>query len=751
MKFCAADAGILTFLATLFTSISPIFAQSPVNDTLAVKAGERQLPIDFEHVAKQLTSLSKPTIALPQQNADSLSKRLGDRLKKDLKGTHGHVDLSYAYGLNTVFIDTSRSIGTIMRTSGDFSTSVLSLPLQLSFNYSSLKVPLGTNNYFRISLDRTRTIEQQKQKLTASIADLEAQQQKLDQKRAELNGIMGYMEVCLDALRRRAEWEARKRGANAGGLSAGIADSLRVRAPDSASLQNPIDYQYYYDSLQTIYHRALSIKQSYDSLTTTIASSKEKLTSSLGQLSGADIPSKAPGKIAFLRDLRTLDIGLSYPKTTGLSSQNVPIKGLNVAIQHESYYLSVATGLTLNNIMLSTNEVQNQLNYSQNVFNNFDFQQLKKNGWITAIKTGFGTPDGTHAFVGFNYITNTKFLDAAALAQSGAAYDPAASLELDLRYTPKFIKGSALDLVYGKTSANAQLDTATARGVFPSLFSSYPSHVFLGRYAQNLQWLRSDFSATYRRLDAFANTSTFGTMQPNNERLELKTNHRISKFVKLSLLYRMDATLRSISGMNMLRLNMAGLTLSGAYSRYLSYAVFFNDVFYTLRMPNAAGASKGTNYLIGLNLGSNYETGRATANTTLAYNEYLLTDTSGLNKYSQFGLSQSFAEKRYSVAVSYDYFYRSVDGVGSGTSVFGLSGKYLMQKCRLSAGLKLANGSMSAPSLGGHLEGLWSAAKFLDVTMRAERFVLGDFYRNYYRAQYEQFPYLITIQTTFKI
>lgn len=749
MKICSADAGILTFLATLFTSISPILAQSPVKDSLAAKAKDYQLPIDFEHVAKQLTSLSKP--AITPKNADSLPEKLAKKLQKDVLETHGHVDLSYAYGLNTVFIDTSRSVGTILRTSGDFSTSLLGMPFQLSFNYSTLKVPLGTNNYFRISLDRGRMIEQQKQKLTSSLADLDLEQEQLTKKRAELDGLMGYMEVCLDALKRKAEWEAKKRKSNLTHYSSAASDSIRARAPDSTSLKEQIDYQYYYDSLNTIYRKAQQIKTSYDSISTQIASKKEILNSSLGQLSGSDLPGKATGKIAFLRDIRTLDLGLTYPNTTGMSSQNVPIKGLNVAIQRRKYYLSVATGLTLNNIMLSTNEVQNQLNYNQNVFNNFDFQQLKKNGWLTAVKTGYGTPEGTHAFVGFNYITNTRFLGPADLAQTTPAYDPAASVELDLRYAPKCIRGSAFDLVYGKTSTNSQLDTVASRGVFSSLFSAYPSHVFLGRYTQNIQPLKSDFTATYRRLDAFANTSTFGTMQPNNERLELKTNHRISKFIKLSLLYRMDATLRMISGMNNLRLNMSGVTVSGAYTSYLSYSVFFNHVHHTLRVPDTEITLKGNNYLAGLNLSSNYTAGRAKANTMLAYNDYLLTDTATVNKYTQFGLNQSFAEKDYSVSVSYDYFYRQVDGVRSGTSVFGVAGKYVMKKMRWSAGLKLANSSLSAPTLGGHLETQWAAAKFLDVTIRAERFVLGDFYRNYYRAQYQQFPYLITIQTRFKI
>lgn len=90
MKPRSAFAGILTLLATLFTITSPVFAQS-INDTLAKKKQETSIPFDFESVAKRLSSLSEPSIDVPEQ--DSLSKRLRTKIKKDILGTHGRLDL----------------------------------------------------------------------------------------------------------------------------------------------------------------------------------------------------------------------------------------------------------------------------------------------------------------------------------------------------------------------------------------------------------------------------------------------------------------------------------------------------------------------------------------------------------------------------------------------------------------------------------------------------------------------------------
>jgi CRISPR/Cas system CMR-associated protein Cmr5 small subunit len=770
MKTCSVIAGILTFIATLITSITPIFAQSNLNDTLKLTKSKRiHQKFDFESVAKRLTGLSKPVITIPQK--DSLSKRIQTKVIQDLHNTHGHIDLGYAYGLNTVFVDTSRSIGSIFKTSGDFSSAIIGLPVNISFNYSTLRVPLGTNNYFRISLDKNRLIEQQKQKVTASIANIEEQQVSLTKKQAELTGLLGYVEVYLDQLKRLAEHEAENRiKTNTGKLTDTLTSSKSLLSDSIAGikeknqnkvnfkkldLNDSLDYKLYRDSILKIYNRINELKNGLDSISTKLSTSKEMLTSYQSQLNAPDLKSpnlngSSISKTSLLQSIQTFDLGLTYPKTTAMSGQNVPIKGVHAEIQLRKYYLSVASGLTLNNLMLSTNEIQNKLNYNQNVFNNFDFQQIMNNGWLTTIKTGYGTLDGTHAFVGFNYLTNTRFLNpAGTLTQTD--YDPAASFELDFRYVATFLKGSAFDLVYGKTSLNKRLDTVTDMGVFQSVFSGYHSNLLLAKYSQSLPKFRTDFSVSYRRIDPYVNTTQFGMMQPNNQRIEFKTNHRVAKFMKLGLLYKLEETLKALSGSNDLRLSVAGVNFSGNYTSLLNYSFFVNHIHHRMRLPQLTEVQKGNNYLVGSTLASSYELGNAKASTSIAYNDYLISDTTSLNKYTQFGLIQSLSDKRYLVSLSYDYFYRSIDGLTTGTNVFGLSGNYKFKKLKIGAGLKLASDFLNANSMGGHFEVQWAAYKFLDVSIRAERFVLGDFYRNYYRTQYENFPYLMTLQTRFKI
>ncbi|TSJ41866.1 hypothetical protein [Fluviicola chungangensis] len=640
-----------------------------------------------------------------------------------------------------------------------------------------MRVPLGANNYFRLCLDKDRLIQQQKERLTGSISTIEKQQEFLTKKRADVQGLMGYVEVYLDALKRKAESEIEQQRQRIQSEANRKADSTyrsgmnRIESDtigrythitDSLTQVNfnreiPIDYTINsytesYDSIMKIYRQITELQNRIDSISGKLEANKGFLESKLGSLNTPETNvNQLKGDFNLLQTIQKLELGLTYPKSTGLSNQNVPIKGFHVELQKGPIYLSVASGLTLNNVMLSTNEIQNKLNYNHNVFNNFDFQQILNNGWLTLIKTGYGTPEGTHAFIGFNYLTNTRFTNPSGSDPTEKKYDPAAAFELDLKVVPNFLRGSSFELVYGKTSRNRQLDSLSTKGVFESVFSYYQSHVLLTRYTQQISKLRSEFTLSYRRMDPYVNTTTYGMMQPNNQRIEMLTTHRVAKFMKVGLNYRFEESLRSIAGMNTIRLHVAGGSVSGSYTQYFNYSFFVNHVNHEIGKPYTSELQRGRNYLVGLSMNGNYEVGHSKASTSLSYNDYLLTDTARVGKFTQFGFVQTFLEKRYSLSASYDYFFQHTDSLKTGMSVFGLGGKYSFKKLKIGASLKFASDFNLLTSVGGTLEATWQVHRLLDVSFKAERFVLGNFYRSFYRSNYEQFPYLFTLQTRFKI
>lgn len=717
---------------------------------------------DFNKISKELLNIEKNNNSnnLDEDSLLQMGSNLWTNTKNDFKNIHGRIDLNYSYGLNTVFTDTTRGIASIIGSSGNIQSGVLGLPIMISYNYSTLKVPLGANNYFRISFDKQKYLDNQKAKLDKQISSVLDVEEKLKNNKARISNVQGQTEVYLDMLKRSLEKEARlmaqeQKEIIKDSISDNIESTTNSSQERSDSVQQKRDdaqrnidnYKKEYDSIMTIYHKILSVQKSCDSLINKYERYNEKLTGYKERLKDPSLPLNGEhsfDKLDFVNSIQKVDIGLTYPKTTALSDQNTAIKGIGTEFQYKNYYLALSAGLTMNNVMLSTNEINNQLNYNQNVFNQFDFQKVKDNGVLTSVKTGWGTPETTHALIGFNYLTNTRFFGVSNTIDS--PYDPAASVELDLRYVPLIYSGGILDVVYGKTSANNDLDSLINSDVFGSLFSNYQSNILMIKYAQYVSKIRSDFSVQYRSIDPKANTTVYGMMQPGNRRIAFESRHKILPYLKFGTTYKID---ESYGTERFLNLQSTGINVSGNYKEFLTYSTMVNYVMYSAE--NESGdIIKGTSYLTGINLQSDYKVQKLKALIGFNFNDYLISDTSKSVKYTQFGIIKAIGGRNWSSSLNYDYFFQTDKGFETGTNVFGIGGEYIMEDLKFDGGISISTNDNSNTSLGGYLEMRWIITKFFDLTVRGERFVMGDFYRSYYRTLYERLPYLFTINAGFK-
>jgi len=713
---------------------------------------------DYDKVSDDLLSISSYS---PEDeiSSDSLSKfgaTLWANTKNDIKNIHGKIDLNYSYGLNTIFTDTTRGIASVISSSGNMESDVLGLPIKISYNYSTLKMPLGANNFFRISFDKQKYIDNQKAKIEKQLSGIFDVEEKLKNNKAKLSNIQGQSEIFIDMLKRRLEQEARRLAneqkkefkdslnGNASTLTEDHRDSIQ-QIKDKA--QSNIDfYKNEYDKIIILYDKIISVQKACDNLIDKYKGHKEKLNGYKERLNDPSLPPSGEhsfDKLNFVNSIQKIDIGLTYPKTTSLSDQNTAIKGIGTEFQYKNYYLSLSAGLTMNNVMLSTNEINNQLNYNQNVFNQFDFQKVKDNGVLTSVKTGWGTPETTHVLIGFNYLTNTGFL---GISNNIDSYDPAASVELDLRYVPKFYNGGVLDVVYGKTSANNDIDSLINLDVFGSLFSRYRSNVVMLKYGQYVSKIRSNFSIQYRSIDPKANTSVYGMMQPGNRRIAFESRHKVLSYLKFGTTYKVDESYGTDYDLN---LHTTGVNISGNYKEYLTYSAIVNYVVYSAE-KETGGILKGTSYLMGFTLQTDYKIEKLKTFVGLNFNDYLISDITNIVKYTQFGLIKGIRDKNWSASLKYDYFFQTTEGFATGTSVIGLGGKYLLRDFKFDGGFSIAINDQSNVSIGWYLETDWNISKHFDLSLRAERFVMGDFYRSYYRTLYERLPYLFSINAGFK-
>jgi len=189
---------ILFLACALFVPVSSCFAQqdSVKTDVDTVKKQE----------ASSLSIPSAPTISSVSANelknktdktVDSLKSlvRIDSAEKKRLKKkllpkTQGNISAGYDYGIIPFAANTTLPLG-YYSSQGNVGFSVLGLPLNASYYYSSLKNVAGLNNYFKISFDPPRYQQMLKEKglkkveeEKAKLSNLKNLQQSMEQKLA---------------------------------------------------------------------------------------------------------------------------------------------------------------------------------------------------------------------------------------------------------------------------------------------------------------------------------------------------------------------------------------------------------------------------------------------------------------------------------------------------------------------------------------------------------------------------------------
>jgi hypothetical protein len=694
----------------------------------------------------------------------------------------GNAMIGDDYGMLSGYIDTTRQgIVNVFRSSADLSVEVLQLPFNVSYNYSTLRNPLGASNYFRISLDKDRInqrLEEEKQK---KIGAIDSKIENLGDQKNKLTGKLGYSEVLLAKLNKEMgsmEGNLKKQSqeldkskveelnyTQAIDTNVSYENDSLIDARNAKSKYDSLNTQYQklndeyqkkkdlYDTLNKVYTKIIDLYETYSKWEKQLETQKQKLDtySNLTSVDGiTDVASDSLNgrKESFLSGIKTLDIGLTYPQTSSLSKNSAPIKGLNFEYEHKNWYYALAAGVTLNNIMVSTDMIENKLTYSQNLFNQFDFQQVQQKGFIVSVKSGYGKKEGQHAFIGFRYLTNSKFDN---YNNGDSTIIPSVGLEIDVRLIPKFSKNTTIDLVYGKTSSSQSVYEGSRANVFESMFSSDRTNTSLLSVKQTFKKLKSEVTGSFRLIDPLADMRSLGVLQPNNIRYDLKTKHRITSRLNLGFNYRFDRNNIDNREKSTAKVNVVGVQLGGKIGTFLNFSG--NANYLNQNLINENGTSVRTNnYIYGLNISSMFKIEETKNMASFSYNDYLITDTISTGSYRNIGIQNATIFTKAKNTFSVNYFQAS-PSVGQSliAIIIGDEFFYTRKKLNITAGIKVAFSEQYRPSLGGKLEVTTQLTKFMDLTVRAEKFVLGDFYNSYNRAGFDRFPYLISTQLNFKI
>lgn len=691
--------------------------------------------------AKSVLSIKVMENPLASRNLEIDSMKL--EKKNFFQGLNGQIGVGYEFGLLTGYIE-PENFGplSVFNTQGDMNAEALGLPFQVSYNYSSMKNPLGVNNYFRVSLDAERLRQKAKDKENLAKGKLDESLQSLKSEKGNLSSKLGMGEVLLQKMKRELNVQKRE-------LEAAVREKVQVDTLSYSTDSLPQNEKYQklqenydksmqmYDSLQGLYNKVQKIYTLYDRYQTALENrkgqleglNKDALTSTGKEMAFAK-------KNTFLQGIKTFDIGLTYPQTSALSNNSIPIQGIHIETEQGNWYTSISSGVTMNNLMVSTDVIQNKLTNSQNLFNQFDFQNFREQGIMTSVKSGYGKKSSSHVYLGVRHFSQSIMLSEES---DGV---PSLGAEVDVRWNPSFSQGTALEFVYGKTSYNEAIADGQRTGVMTSLFSNDRTNTSLVRITQQLEPIKTEVTATSRWIDPYADVRSIGVIQPNNQRHEIRTHTSLSKHVKFGLNYRRDANNTGRISDTTLQLDVIGGQANGQIVKGVNYFLSLN---YLLQQQSATlSSNRQSNYMLGAGISAEYKLWDLQHAVNFSYNDYLITDTTSTGFFRNISL-QNLTKLNFGTnSFTLGYFLMEDAAFDNNSSyIIGDELSILRERYKLTLGVKLAESKQYGTDLGGKVALSYLIRENLEWVIVGEKLVLGDFYNYFSLERFQRFPYMI--------
>lgn len=739
-----------------------VVSDSTLNDTLVVS---------FED--SLLTKFVSSVFGL-KDKANSFKDSLSfDKFKANLIQHNGSViSVGHEYGLLRGYIDPEAIDPLqVFNVRGDVGIGFKNIPLLVSFNYSTWQNPLGVNNFFRITLDRSR-FNNLGSDVRASAENMYNDKLKeVGEGKTDALKKMNFGEVLLQKYKRDLE-QRKKDMANyekelkqydyQARMRTEVMereDSIGVDAKRDSLMQKYNEAQAMadramklYDSVQTIYQKAQDVLGYYKSAESEINQHKDDYLNKFNQLKGGLNADNAKNmgqdqinkrKGFGLDNIRNFELGLSYPNLSGLGNGGVPIKGLNLEIEKDGWYYAVCAGIMQNNLMMTTDATYNKFFNTQNLMNQFDFRNINERGLITNVKFGLGTVEKSHAFIGVSYLSNAV---SSQFTNNPDVTIPSLGMELDFRYVPEKNDNMAFDLIYGKSSRYESVGGAS--NVVSSLFSNDRTHAALLKYTQRIDKIKTRIETSIRWIDPFADTRSYGVVQPNHARFETRTIHQLSKKTRFGLNYRQDRGNIVFNTDSTSQLHVGGFFLDGQISDNIAYFGSANYVNFQQITPNRR--SSQVNYMLNGGIAASYKIFDTEHNLLVNYGDNLITDTSSTGVFRTLNIQKSTKLRRGSNTFLLAYFHIDDPALFQTSSyVVGDEFSWNFKKIKLTAGLKVAHNEALNWSWGGKLEATYRIAKYAELFVGAEKLILGEFFNNYNRSLYDIFPYAFTTRINF--
>lgn len=693
----------------------------------------------------------------------------------------GKISSGYEYGVSPYLYN--HGVTGFFKSEGNFGFEVLTIPLNIRYNYSTLNVA-GLNNTFSISFDINRYKENLRKKISTyeehykSMLDSQYLiRQKLVQKRLYLEQELKKNQIKIETLKNSnfSEINSISSKLNFDSISSEFSKNKLKEYPNLNidTLKTKVNFSSLIDSTKKSFPLIISkinTTLNIDSLQNSINDYKEDAELLTKQINDVD---KSIKKIEaniqtikdfnknkrivtdeksvlnkykyLLFDLKKLEIGLCYPSYSNFLIKGTAIKGVNFEFENSNFFVAFSRGTSVNTFVNPLNAVESNLNKFKQMFDFLDFSNHDQQRELTSMMIGFGKKQGNHLHVGFLYGKgNTNINQNSSLVSSN-----------DKNYVIEFVgrliinKNTHFDFSYGKSSIQGQNEVleSNERG-FAGVFSSKRTNAALVSINSQIPIVKTNIQLSVRWLDPYFKSYGLGFMKSDNLKYEIKIDQHLSKHVNINCLVRKseDNLLNLFDYKNVL--NTFGMGASVKWTRHLNTKINYNMILQSTDLSNI-NSYKSKSYISTFLL--NYQIPRLKTLITGIYNDYNIEDLNSTNRFQNvlFASITDIGKKlknSFAVNILNSNMKDSINGNSSMISddIILINNWYTISVNGKCSFIKNRDNQF-----GYGIKATFSIYKSILLEGSFERIVYGSYYNYITVAQIEKFPYYFTIKLNY--
>lgn len=668
--------------------------------------------------------------------------------------TDGNFSVGYEYGLLPFSIYPVPPEKNI-KTDGEFGLKLSKLPLRISYYYSTMEVVSGINNHFTVHFDAQKYKQEQEQKLLDEKRKRSKKVDSLSLEKQNLETKLDYLNLLNDKKIASPSVDSSKFNVNIPSDSLANDFSMPHHDMDSLGVESssfdtesltadslkfpPSNTEMNNSKSDSIQEKITALQNDIQTIETTI----DQLNQMQGVISSDSLTNtdystgfpKPSFQESLFSSIKTLEIGMTHPHYSDFLISRTPVRGINAEFQHKKTYVAFTYGTPINNIFSTSIE---DVNSAQQLFNLVNVRNVDSGRKIAAMKVGYGSKEGSHAFVGFLYGYGKDNYQQSLTSETN---EKNLVGELDFRF--KLSSKHVFDAVYGRSATQANsVNYGDEETVMSKLLDTRNrTNAALGRYQLKLK--KTKAKVTIRVVDPFYQSYGVQYIRTDNFRYDIKITQKFGKKVSIGTFLRKEHD--NLLGIHQNQNVILSYGVNATY-RPNRHWTLKSDYRPILQQSTAVltdtTIANNNNYIINSVVIYTNRINDFTIMATGVYSYYYLTNNETENIFTNLNLNLSIQHKgNIRNDIIFNQFNTNDISVVSSSSIIENDLSFMLKRITITGIGKASFSRAKKADIGYGLKTGIRIKKRFTLEFEAEKLVIGDFYSNMLQQNTINFPY----------